>query len=85
MAKVSMYSSRFCGYCQRAEQFLIRKGVTAIEKIEVDVDPQVRATMVARTGRQTIPQIYVGDTRVGGYDDLVILDRTGQLEKLLSG
>ena len=85
MAEVSMYSSDFCAYCQRAEQFLHRKGVTTIEKIAVEFDPRAREAMIARTGRRTVPQIYVGTVHVGGYHDLITLDRAGRLDKMLSG
>ena len=85
MAKVSMYSSNFCGYCLHAEQLLHRKGVTTIDKIAVDVDPRAREAMIARTGRRTVPQIYVGTVHVGGYDDLVALDHAGRLDEMLSG
>lgn len=82
MAKVTMYSTAVCPYCQRAEQLLAAKGV-AVEKIRVDLDPQKRAEMMEKTGRRTVPQIYVGATHVGGYDDLSALDRAGKLDELL--
>lgn len=84
-AKVLMYSTAVCPYCQRAEQLLARKGVAAIEKIRVDLDPARRAEMMERTGRRTVPQIYVGDTYVGGFDDLAALDHAGGLDPLLEG
>lgn len=84
MAKVLMYSTGVCPYCIRAEQLLNRKGVTQIEKIRVDLEPQRRAEMMSRTGRRTVPQIYIGDTHVGGFDDLAALDRAGQLDPLLA-
>ncbi len=83
MAKVRMYATGVCPYCQMAERLLRSKGVTEIEKIRVDLDPKQREEMMQRTGRRTVPQIYVGDRHVGGYDDLAALDRTGELDPLL--
>lgn len=83
-AKVVMYSTAVCPYCQRAEALLKARGVTAIEKIRVDLDPTRRDEMIERTGRRTVPQIYVGDTHVGGFDDLAELDRAGRLAPLLA-
>ena len=68
-----------------AERLLRSKGVSEIEKIRVDIDPQQRVTMMQKTGRRTVPQIYIGDLHVGGYDDLVVLDRSGKLDPLLAG
>ena len=79
-----MYSTGACPYCTRAEQFLASKGVTAIEKVRIDLDPARRAEMMERTGRRTVPQIFIGPVHVGGFDDLVALDRSGGLEPLLS-
>ena len=73
-AKVVMYSTAVCPYCVRAEQLLRQRGVEAIEKIRIDVDPALRNEMMERTGRRTVPQIYIGDTHVGGFDDLAALD-----------
>ncbi|HEX4331202.1 MAG TPA: glutaredoxin 3 [Usitatibacter sp.] len=84
MAKVVMYSTGVCPYCLQAERLLRAKGVAEIEKIRVDLDPPRRDEMVERTGRRTVPQIYVGDRHVGGYDDLAALDRAGGLEPLLA-
>lgn len=84
MAKVVMYSTGVCPYCVRAEQLLNRKGVADIEKIRVDLDPARRDEMMERTGRRTVPQIYIGDTHVGGFDDLAALDRAGRLDPLLA-
>lgn len=84
MAKVLMYSTAVCPYCVRAEQLLTRKGVTTIEKIRVDLQPELRAEMMERTGRRTVPQIYIDDVHVGGYDDLAALDRAGKLLPLLA-
>lgn len=83
-AHVLMYSTAVCPYCIRAEQLLQRKGVTQIEKIRVDLDPSQRERMQERTGRRTVPQIYIGSTHVGGYDDLAALDHAGQLDALLA-
>jgi glutaredoxin 3 len=82
-ALVTMYSTGSCPYCQMAERLLRAKGVTAIEKIRVDLEPVRRAEMVERTGRRTVPQIYIGATHVGGYDDLETLDDAGELDALL--
>ena len=83
MAAVMMYTSGVCPYCLRAERLLNSKGVTEITKIRVDLEPEKRTEMMARTGRRTVPQIYIGDTHVGGYDDLAALDQAGGLEALL--
>jgi glutaredoxin 3 len=82
-AHVQMYCTAVCPYCIRAEQLLRERGVQEIEKIRVDLQPEQRDAMIARTGRRTVPQIYIGDTHVGGCDDLVALDRDGGLESLL--
>jgi glutaredoxin 3 len=83
--RVLMYSSGVCPYCTMAERLLKAKGVAEIEKIRIDLDPQQRALMMERTGRRTVPQIYIGDTHVGGFDDLSALDRDGKLDPLLLG
>lgn len=80
-----MYSTAVCPYCIMAERLLKAKGVETIEKIRVDLDPQQRAEMMQKTGRRTVPQIYIGDTHVGGFDDLSALDREGKLDPLLQG
>ena len=82
-AKVLMYSTAVCPYCIRAEQLLKNKGVTDIEKIRVDLDPARREEMMERTGRRTVPQIYIGTQHIGGFDDLAALDHAGKLEPLL--
>jgi glutaredoxin 3 len=82
---VTMYTTAVCPFCIRAESFLRSRGVDAIEFIRVDLDPTLRRTMMERTGRRTVPQIYIGATHVGGYDDLVALDRRGELDPLLAG
>lgn len=79
-----MYCTAVCPYCVRAEQLLQRKGVQEIEKIRVDLQPELRVVMTEKTGRRTVPQIYIGDTHVGGYDDLAALDRAGGLDALLN-
>jgi glutaredoxin 3 len=85
MMKVVMYSSGFCPYCIRAERMLRARGVEEIEKIRIDLNPARRAEMIEKTGRRTVPQIYIGDTHVGGYDDLAQLDRSDGLTRLLMG
>ncbi len=82
---VTMYSTAVCPYCVRAEQLLKQRGVTEIEKIRIDLDEGLRDEMMSRTGRRTVPQIYIGDTHVGGFDDLAALDRAGGLMPLLAG
>jgi glutaredoxin 3 len=84
-APVLMYCTAVCPYCQRAEALLGARGVTAIEKIRIDLEPRQREAMIEKTGRRTVPQIYVGDTHVGGFDDLAALDREGKLTPLLAG
>ena len=84
-ARVVMYSSGVCPYCTMAERLLTARGVDVIEKIRIDLDPQQRAEMMAKTGRRTVPQIYIGDTHVGGFDDLSALDQGGKLHALLQG
>lgn len=84
-ARVLMYSTGVCPYCNMAERLLKSKGVEEIEKIRVDLEPEQRALMMEKTGRRTVPQIYIGDTHVGGFDDLSALDREGKLDPLLQG
>jgi len=83
MARVSMYCTEVCPFCQMAERLLRSKGVAEIDKIRVDLEPETRVEMMQKTGRRTVPQIYVGETHVGGYDDLAALDRLGRLDELL--
>lgn len=85
MTDVTMYTSAVCPYCTRAEMLLKQRGVEHINKIRIDLDPEQRLSMMERTGRRTVPQIYIGETHVGGYDDLAALDRAGRLVGLLSG
>jgi glutaredoxin 3 len=80
---VRMYSTAVCPFCVMAERLLRSKGVTEIEKIRIDLDPAARQDMMTKTGRRTVPQIYIGDRHVGGYDDLAALDRQGGLVPLL--
>ncbi len=84
MATVTMYSTAVCPYCVRAEALLKQRGVTEIQKIRIDIDPVQRQAMMERTGRRTVPQIYINDTHVGGYDELAALDRANKLLPLLS-
>jgi glutaredoxin 3 len=83
MAAVRMYSTGMCPFCVMAERLLVSKGVAAIDKVRVDLEPARRAEMMERTGRRTVPQIYIGETHVGGYDDLAALDQAGKLDELL--
>ncbi len=83
MAKVRMYTTAVCPFCQMAERLLQSKGAE-IDKVRIDLDPAQRADMMEKTGRRTVPQIYIGDTHVGGYDDLAALDRAGKLDPLLA-
>ena len=84
MSPVRMYTTAVCPYCQRAEQLLHARGVETIEKIRIDLDPQRRAEMMAASGRRTVPQIWIGERHVGGFDDLAALDRAGELMPLLA-
>jgi len=82
MPAVTLYSTAYCPYCQMAEKLLQLKGAT-VERIRVDLEPERRAEMMSRTGRRTVPQIYIGDFHVGGYEELADLERAGRLESLL--
>lgn len=84
-ARVVMYSTGVCPYCVMAERLLKAKGVDTIEKVRIDLEPEQRALMMEKTGRRTVPQIYIGETYVGGFDDLSALDRQGKLDGLLQG
>lgn len=79
-----MYSTGVCPFCVMAENLLKKKGISNIEKIRVDLDPERRAEMMQKTGRRTVPQIYIGDTHVGGFDDLSALEHAGKLDQLLA-
>jgi glutaredoxin 3 len=83
MAEVTMYCTAVCPYCNMAERLLLNKKVT-VSKIRVDTNPSLREEMMRRTGRRTVPQIYVGQTHVGGFDDLSALDKRGGLDVLLA-
>ncbi|PPE68150.1 glutaredoxin 3 [Caldimonas caldifontis] len=85
MPTVTMYTTQVCPYCQRAKQLLAQRGVQQIEEIRVDLQPELRERMVELTGRRTVPQIFIGDTHVGGCDDLYALDQRGGLDPLLRG
>ncbi|MBK7990550.1 MAG: glutaredoxin 3 [Comamonadaceae bacterium] len=85
MQAVKMYTTAVCPYCIRAKQILKAKGVEQIEEIRVDVKPEERIRMMEITGQRTVPQIFIGATHVGGHDDLVALDRRGDLMPLLNG
>lgn len=84
VAKVLMYCTAVCPYCVRAEQLLKRKGIDEIEKVRVDLQPELRLAMMEKTGRRTVPQIYINGQHVGGYDDLAALDQRGELDPMLS-
>ena len=84
MAKVLMYTSAYCPYCTNAERLLHSKGVTEIEKIQVDTAPELKIDMMEKTGRRSVPQIYIGDQHIGGFDDLRALDLAGGLDPLLA-
>lgn len=85
MQPVKMYTTAVCPYCIRAKQLLKARGVPAIEEIRIDQDPSARVAMMEATGRRTVPQIYIGATHVGGFDDLAALDAQGGLLPLLAG
>jgi glutaredoxin 3 len=85
MNPVKMYTTAVCPYCVRAKQILKAKGVQIINEIRVDMQPQERTRMMQITGRRTVPQIFIGDTHVGGCDDLLALDSRGALVPLLTG
>jgi len=83
MPKITMYSTQVCPYCNMAERLLLSKGAVITEKILIDKDPSKKEEMMTRTGRRTVPQIYIDNTHVGGFDDLSALDRAGKLDPLL--
>jgi glutaredoxin 3 len=85
MNPVRMFTTQVCPYCIRAKQLLKQRGVEVIDEIRVDLDPSQRDEMIARTGRRTVPQIFIGQTWVGGCDDLIALDQKGGLVPLLNG
>lgn len=83
MENIRMYCTALCPYCLMAEKLLLRRGVTHIDKIRIDLDSSQRQSMMEQTGQRTVPQIYIGSTHVGGYDDLAALDQAGKLLPLL--
>lgn len=83
MPKITLYATAVCPYCVMAERLLRSKGVTEIEKIRVDINPELRDEMIAKTGRRTVPQIWIGERHIGGFDDLAALDKKGELDPLL--
>jgi glutaredoxin 3 len=85
MPAVKMYTTAVCPYCVRAKSLLKQRGVEQIEEIRIDMDAAARAHMMEITGRRTVPQIFIGDTHVGGCDDLMALDSRGELAPLLAG
>lgn len=85
MQIVKMYTTLVCPYCQRAKALLKQRGVSQIEEVRIDLDPVQRNHMMDITGRRTVPQIFIGDTHVGGCDDLIELDHKGGLTPLLNG
>ena len=84
MNEIVMYTSDWCPFCYRAEQLLRRKGIEQITRINVGGDLDMRMAMIQRSGRRTVPQIFIGETHVGGYDDLAALEREGRLDALLA-
>lgn len=83
MPNITMYTTAVCPYCMNAERLLMSKGVSAINKIRIDLQPEKRDEMMQKTGRRTVPQIYIDDLHVGGFDDLRALDLAGGLDPLL--
>jgi len=84
MAEITMYTTAYCPYCNNAERLLENKGVTDIHKIRIDEEPEKRMEMMEKTGRRTVPQIYINEQHIGGFDDLRALDLAGELESMLS-
>jgi glutaredoxin 3 len=84
MAKVIIYSKETCPYCIMAKNLLQHKGVNEIEEIRIDLNPQQREKMIALSGKMTVPQIFIGEVHVGGFDDLTKLNHSGDLDKLLN-
>ncbi len=85
MPSIRMYATEWCPYCQRAEALLRSKGVTSIDKIDIDRHPEQKKEMIEKTGRRTVPQIFIGERHIGGCDDLHALDSAGALDPLLAG
>ena len=84
MPNITMYTTAICPYCVRAERLLRAKGITDIDKVRIDLEPERRIEMVQRTGRRTVPQIFIGEKHVGGCDDLYALEHAGELAPLLA-
>ncbi|MBP5984864.1 MAG: glutaredoxin 3 [Brachymonas sp.] len=84
MQTVTIYTTAVCPYCVRAKQLLQKRGVTQLHEVRVDKNPAEKALMMERTGRRTVPQIYIGDKHIGGCDDLMALDQAGDLLPLLN-
>ncbi|HBO1414542.1 glutaredoxin 3 [Pseudomonas aeruginosa] len=84
MSQIIMYTSQHCPYCRMAEQLLVRRAAGPLTKVRVDLDSLALISMIAKTGRRTVPQIFIGDRHVGGYDDLARLDAAGELSSLLA-
>jgi len=84
MSQITLYTSQHCPYCRMAEQLLSRRTTGPLHKIRVDLDAPALSAMIARTGRRTVPQIFIGERHVGGYDDLARLDSAGELSPLLA-
>lgn len=84
MPKILMYTSAVCPYCMNAERLLRSKGIETIEKIRIDLQPELRQEMMEKTGRRTVPQIYIDDRHIGGFDELRALDLAGGLDPLLA-
>ena len=85
MPHITMYTTATCPYCLNAERLLRSKGVQEIEKVRVDLEPHKRVEMMEKTGRRTVPQIWIGDRHIGGFDELRALDLAGELDSLLLG
>jgi glutaredoxin 3 len=84
MPVITMYTTAVCPYCINAERLLLSKGIVEINKIRIDLQPEKRDEMMQKTGRRTVPQIYIGDRHIGGFDDLRALDLAGGLDPLLA-
>lgn len=84
MSRITMYTTATCPYCLNAERLLRNKGVLEIDKVRVDLEPNRRLEMMEKTGRRTVPQIWIGDRHIGGFDELRALDLAGELDPLLA-
>lgn len=84
MSRITMYTTATCPYCLNAERLLRNKGVQEIDKVRVDLEPQRRLEMMEKTGRRTVPQIWIGDRHIGGFDELRALDLAGELDSMLA-